>query len=365
MAFNAGLAVKTGAAALALCLLAGNAIAAADCARPQDVTALQTAALQQQLMVAALACHDSASYNRFVNAHQSELQKSDRALMDFFLRRDAGKGLADYSTYKTRQANVASLRSLRDPQFCRGAKAAFEAVLKYDRPLAELVSERPPPIEASYESCAPQATDRTLMADAAPAPPERRQAAPDRAPTTPVIVRDWSARAERAPIPAPPRDSVIAQRDVQDGDAYDQDGDQDGDRDGARYADARDSDGQDSGVRESDVQDSARQDFNEPDARDDAGGYAPGYPPRYAEAPPPHAYDREQDASEQPGDSYDNGSAANDAPSAYRDPYRPHANWNRPYRRYAYARPMRWRQVRGPDGRWYLVPPYRRYFAER
>ena len=71
-------------AAFVLSLLAGNAWAAGSCVRPQDVTALRTAALQQQLMVAALTCHDVAAYNRFVISHQGALQVSDKALMDFF-----------------------------------------------------------------------------------------------------------------------------------------------------------------------------------------------------------------------------------------------------------------------------------------
>ena len=80
--------LKTGFAALTLCWLTGNAMAAARCVEPQDMTALQIAALQQQLMVAALTCHDVDDYNRFVISHQPELQASDRELLRFFIRQD-------------------------------------------------------------------------------------------------------------------------------------------------------------------------------------------------------------------------------------------------------------------------------------
>ena len=102
---------------LGVFLLAGDAWAAASCVRPQDMKALQAAALQQQLMVAALTCHDTADYNLFVTTYRSELLESDQALKDFFLRQDVHKGTDGYNAYKTRLANVLSLRSLHDPQF--------------------------------------------------------------------------------------------------------------------------------------------------------------------------------------------------------------------------------------------------------
>jgi len=354
-ALKPNFALKMGAAALAISLSAGNAAAAPGCARPQDVTALRIAALQQQLMVAALTCHDTASYNRFVTSHQGELQKSDQALMSFFLRQDAGKGLADYNAYKTKLANASSLRSLRDPQFCRGAKDAFDVTRDRDMPLADLMSRQRSAIETSYASCTPDLSERTQMADATPTLPPRRQAAPDSAPTTPVIVRDMAARAERAPATSQ-RESAMPPRDTYDRDAYDRDGDSDAD---TEDAEAQDFNGRDAGARD--------------DA--DAGGYAPPYAPRYADAPPPRAYERGDDGddtNEESAGGYYDGPAANNAADAYRGAdayrphaYRPHAYGPHAYGRYAYGAPARPRQVRGPDGRWYLVLPYGRYFANR
>jgi hypothetical protein len=139
-----GVVSNAGAVALALSLLAGNAWAASVCARPQDMAALQTAALQQQLMVAALTCGDVNAYNGFVLSHRSELQKSDSALMSFFVRRgqDIQKGADDYNAYKTWLANDSSLRSLRDPRFCRSANVAFRVAHDHRIAVADLPSNR-------------------------------------------------------------------------------------------------------------------------------------------------------------------------------------------------------------------------------
>lgn len=134
-----------------LCLMANGAFAGTSCAQPQDVTALKTADMQQFLMVAALTCHKIPAYNNFVTSHQSELQKSDKVLLGYFMGRNAGTGDADYNAYKTSLANAASLKSLHDPAFCQGAEAAYAAAL--DRAVAQLVSQQPPPIKLVYTSC--------------------------------------------------------------------------------------------------------------------------------------------------------------------------------------------------------------------
>ena len=263
-----GHALKMGAAALALSLMAGNAWAAASCARPQDMRALQTAALQQQLMVAALTCHDTADYNRFVTSYRCELLESDLALIDFFLRQDAHKGADGYNAYKTRLANVLSLRSLHDPQFCRSAKVAFDVALNRKGSLAELASERPSLIQTGYTSCVPSVSETTQMADAAPR-----------------YVPRYSDAA-----PQQPR-------------AYDR-GNDDYDDDASDNSDNRG--GADNGPIENDDRSAYRYAYNAP-----------------------HAY----------------------VPYAYR----PHAYWV-----HSYGPPARPRLVRGPYGRWYLLPPYGR-----
>ena len=136
----------------------------------------------------------------------------------------------------------------------------------------------------------------------------------------------------------------------------------------------RDADTQDADDRDTDNRDTdERDDFDRygTEARDDAD--VGDDVPRYADAASARAYDRGDDgygddARDNSGgrDGYDNGPIENDAPGAYRYAYnvprayvpyayRPHAYWV-----HSYGPPARPRLVRGPYGRWYLLPPYGR-----
>jgi hypothetical protein len=335
-----GFASKTGSAVLALSLLSGSAWAAASCARPQEVTALQAAALQQQLMVAALACHDIADYNRFVTSYQGELQKSDKALMNFFLRRDAHKGADGYNAYKTSLANASSLRSLHDPKFCRSAKVVFDVALNRKGSLAELASQRPSPIETGYVRCVPGAPETMLFADATPRLPVRHQALLDSLPSTSVVGAVLPSRQERALPPAPPHSYA--------------DGPRTAGQLQARESYERDAYDRDANTRDADERDNFDRDGTETREDADAGNEAP---PRYADAASAPTYDRSDDGyGDDAGDysddrdGYDNGPTANNAPGTYRNAYAPDG----------YGSAAHPRLVPGPDGRWYLLPPYGR-----
>ncbi|MGD0190965.1 MAG: hypothetical protein ABSD74_09515 [Rhizomicrobium sp.] len=118
------------ACAMSLSLIAGNAWAATKCVGPDDMMAMKTASLQQQLMVAAFSCNDVALYNRFVLSHQRELQDSDAALLAFFVRENAEGGTEDYHAFKTRAANVSALESARDQTgYCARALQLFNVAL--------------------------------------------------------------------------------------------------------------------------------------------------------------------------------------------------------------------------------------------
>lgn len=380
-----GSVLKTGVAALALCMLTGNAWAAASCARPQDVTALQVAALQQQLMVAAFSCNNAADYNRFVISHRRELQESDRALMGFFLRQDADKGTDNYNAYKTGLANDSSLRSARDPRFCRSAKAAFDDAFKHEGSVAELVSQRPSLARTGYASCAPSAQEGVLMADATPSLPARHRALPDSQPSD--LAPDLTSRMDRALPPisphrdegrvVPPREydpryaqqhSVLEDRDADNGNANGPD------------VDAPGADDRGAGER-GDFDRYRAETKNIPDDVDDAPRHGRDYADTRSR--PPRTYGRDHDGygdgtpNNYPNrDGYENGPAANNAPSDDRDAYDapdgsarygygpytygPWAHRPDAYQPYAYRPPARPRFVRGPDGRWYLLLPSRR-----
>ena len=147
--------------AVLISLLCGNAGAEGYCESPQDALAVRTAALQQEMMVAAFICHDIAAYNRFVLSHQSELQETDKALMSFFLLQNSLTGGDDYNFYKTELANASSLRSVRDPQFCRRVNADFNIALGGYGSLAQLLPALPYPVETGSVRCKPDMYNTT------------------------------------------------------------------------------------------------------------------------------------------------------------------------------------------------------------
>lgn len=150
-------AVKTGAAALMLCAMGGNvwAAGAAGCARPEDMTALKAAAIQQKLMVAALSCHAVELYNKFVVSYRKDLQASDQALQNFFRRMNGRTGTADYHAYKTRLANASSMQSIGDmPGYCASAQAAFDVALNNTKTsLRDFVSRQDTAVDATFRPC--------------------------------------------------------------------------------------------------------------------------------------------------------------------------------------------------------------------
>lgn len=138
-----GLKAKGGAIALAVAVAASGAAAAPRCAMHDEVTAIQAAAIQQQLMVAALTCNQVDHFNAFQVNYGAELRRSDSALERMFRRLyGGGQGEAAYHAFKTRLANNSSIRSIHDnAAFCHEAGMVFDAALMPDKPsLASFVS---------------------------------------------------------------------------------------------------------------------------------------------------------------------------------------------------------------------------------
>lgn len=138
--------LKTTSATIALLALSAtlaNPALAAGCADPAEAAALKTAVMQQELMVAALQCHEAGAYNHFVIAYRPELQDSDAALKAFFVRRGGEHGEAGYDTFKTKAANLSALEQARDARaFCADAHALFEAALSNRGSLMSFVESR-------------------------------------------------------------------------------------------------------------------------------------------------------------------------------------------------------------------------------
>jgi hypothetical protein len=155
--------------------MGGNVWAAAatasGCARPADMNALKTAAMQQRLMVAALSCGETQSYNNFVRSYQTELQASDKALQSYFRRVDGKTGTQQYHAYKTRLANASSMAVINDSVgYCASAKASFEQALGAKIVLAAFTADTA--IDQRFVPCPIQtvstASDSAKKAPAAP-----------------------------------------------------------------------------------------------------------------------------------------------------------------------------------------------------
>lgn len=132
------------AALISLGLIAQAAQAAAPlCTTQDELSALRTAALQQQLMVAGLTCRASGAYNRFVLAYRHELQNSDAELKAYFIRRGGEHGEADYDSFKTKLANLAELSNTADVgAYCANARVSFEMAMQEGQTLANYVASQ-------------------------------------------------------------------------------------------------------------------------------------------------------------------------------------------------------------------------------
>jgi hypothetical protein len=138
--------LKLTCATIALIALSNPALAV--CATRADANALKTAVLQQELMVAALQCHEAGAYNRFVLGYRGELQSSDAALKAFFVKRGGEHGEAGYDTFKTKAANLSGLEQARDARaFCADAHALFVAAAANNGSLAQFVEQRSAPLD--------------------------------------------------------------------------------------------------------------------------------------------------------------------------------------------------------------------------
>jgi hypothetical protein len=158
-------AISMAVVGFAFCASTLESSGAEVCAGVDDLTTLQTAAVQQLLMVSAFVCNEVPSYNAFVLGHQGELQKSDLELQRFFVRLNTRGGIDDYHAYKTRLANTYSLLSVGDKQgYCAVARAAFERSETGDtRTLREFVLREPLGLTLGYSSCGEPIAGRQFM----------------------------------------------------------------------------------------------------------------------------------------------------------------------------------------------------------
>ena len=218
--------IRAGTALLAAGLLATTAVArpVPKCAQPVEVSAIQTAAIQQELMVAALTCNEIDHFNAFQTGFNKELRESDATLEHMFKRLFGGSsGEAQYHAFKTRLANDSSMRSIHDNvNYCQDARQVFAAALVSQKPsLANFVATVPVTEDSPVNSCEIRVAGSLSSLQAAPVssavivpkPNPMRMAMVDQpvAPISAVTMPPSQAAANTtaqppAAAPAPPAD---------------------------------------------------------------------------------------------------------------------------------------------------------------
>jgi len=158
MGVSMGRMVCAGMAALTVGLLATSALAgpASKCAKADELSAIQAASIQQQLMVAALTCNEITNFNAFQTSFGPELRSSDAKLEHMFKRLfGGGRGEEEYHAFKTRLANDSEIRSIHDNQtYCHAASMVFAAALAAEKPaLTDFVAGIPVTDASPVDSC--------------------------------------------------------------------------------------------------------------------------------------------------------------------------------------------------------------------
>ena len=110
-------------------LAAGNVAWAGTCASPIEKAAFDSRVLQNELMVAALTCGETARYNAFVTKFQPQLTAHGKTVKSYFARTYGKRGEHELNQFMTRLANAATMRrmqmSMQD--YCSSAVGLFNA----------------------------------------------------------------------------------------------------------------------------------------------------------------------------------------------------------------------------------------------
>jgi hypothetical protein len=155
---------KIQAGACAVLLVCGGIADAKElqgpCATAAELSAIQVAAVHEELSDASLACGDRAveQFNRFQTRFLPELRHSDALMLAMFKRLDGTvRGNAAYDAYKTRAIAHAEMRRTvpgAAANFCKAAEIVFAAALAPDKPVLEdFVAGVPVEENSPVDSC--------------------------------------------------------------------------------------------------------------------------------------------------------------------------------------------------------------------
>lgn len=143
---------------VALGLVAGQAIADV-CAGPGERAAVATRVFQTELMVAALRCDERGNYNAFVRKFENDLVDGGKTLRMMFSRTYGNSGSGELSSFVTRLANEASLRSLdAGDAYCAQAAELFGRVMIADRKDFSALVEARAGAETGIDGCLSEAS---------------------------------------------------------------------------------------------------------------------------------------------------------------------------------------------------------------
>ncbi|MEK7244392.1 MAG: hypothetical protein AAB223_00025, partial [Pseudomonadota bacterium] len=121
--------------ALAAVFAVAEGALASVCVRPGDEAALNSKALQSELMVSALACEESARYNAWARKFESELVANGALLKRVFRQAYGAAADARLGQFVTALANDAAHRSaVEKAGFCTTAAGVFDRVLPMNGP---------------------------------------------------------------------------------------------------------------------------------------------------------------------------------------------------------------------------------------
>ena len=202
---------KVAAAVIATSSLTGEAWAEEVCAGAQDLTALQVASVQQQMVVGALTCAKDGLYNNFVTQYQDELITSDQALQAYFMKRAPKTGTDDYHSFKTKMANYYSARSGDNRTvFCNRAEALFhDALSGPKKSLAAFALSQPMNINIGYTVCGQSVKGESFAMQAVKEEPSEEKP-PVAEPAIAAALPEWQFAQNLPPAVVAPRPRVMA-----------------------------------------------------------------------------------------------------------------------------------------------------------
>ena len=121
--------------ALALGFGVASSALASVCVRPGDEAALNSKAMQSELMVSALACEETARYNAWVRKFETELVANGTVLKRIFRQAYGAASDTRLGQFVTALANDAAQRSaVEKAGFCVATARVFDRVLPMNGP---------------------------------------------------------------------------------------------------------------------------------------------------------------------------------------------------------------------------------------